>query len=337
MTPQSVDSIIPGEKQPAVGLSKIWEDGKNVSYLKRAGMLGHLTRQALASMASSALITGISILTIGLSLFILAAFMMVVQNMSDFMSASRSELTISLYLRDGAATHHVDELRSELSRDALVEGVQFRDKKAALEEFRRSLGEDASLLSGLDEANPLPASLEVKLKSEFASEEIFRSMASKYSSHAIVDEAQYSSGLLERLSTALRTFRLVALAGMLIMLALVSFIIGNTLKLALYARGQELEIMRLVGATRAFIRAPCLIEGMLQGLAGSVLGLLLAYAAWSITSGLLDGSEIIRLLLHRIEFLSIWNMAIVIGLGLLVGAVGSYLAVKPFLHEQIDV
>ncbi|MBX7138741.1 MAG: ABC transporter permease [Oligoflexia bacterium] len=324
-----------GEVKPSgFGLKRIWEDGANLSKLSKPEALLQLIKQAFESFVASPLISGITIATIALALFILAAFLLLLHHLNSAVSANRPQAALEIFLKDEVSNATRLALEKELRDLPELEDLRFRDKEAALAEFRQMLGSKSSLLDGLAQENPLPASFEVRLKPEAASEAKFEELSRRFGSNPAVEQIEFSSVLVRKLGQLLQLLRVGGLFGTVMLLLMVSFIISNTIKLALYARGDELEIMRLVGATRGFIRSPCMIEGVIQGLLGAGAGVLILYGVWGLLAGVLGGSELVQTLFPDLSFLPFSRVVLVLFSGLITGAAGSFLAVRPFLKEK---
>ena len=145
--------------------------------------------------------------------------------------------------------------------------------------------------------------------------------------------AQYSAGVINQLGALISALQVGGTIAILIMVVLISCIIANTIKLALFSRNDELQIMKLVGATSSFIRIPCLIEGSLQGLLGAVIGIFCLYLSYLGLNGLLEDSDVLRVVFPELHFLSAAGFLLVLSVGVLVGILGSYFAVRPFLND----
>lgn len=316
------------------GIGKIWHEVHDLPRLSKAGMAAHLAGEAWRSLVSTPLVSAITVLTIALSLFLLSAFILLLQNVGSALSVSQSDMGLSVYLSDEASAVQSKSVHDYLQQKPQVAKFKFIDKAAALDEFSKSLGGDAELLDGFAQQNPLPASFEVELKPEFSSKDVFERMQAELSQNPAVEKVYFSSGMITQFSSLLTAFRNGGALAVLLMVLMVSSIICNTIRLALYSRREELEIMRLVGATRSFIRAPCLIEGVIQGVLGAILALLVLWLLYLGVQNALLSSDVFVLLFPELGFLSIQGMIIVVFFGLLVGILGSHFSARPFLEEQ---
>ena len=318
----------------AVALDEVWSAAQAMHEISTGGRAAQVLTRALASFAASPLVSAITVLTIALALLLFSFFLLLMQNARSALDASRPELTLSIYLKDGADQAQVDKLKTELRETAGVAAVAFIDKSAALDALRGMLAGQADVLDGLGTENPLPASLEVKAGSGGDAEVIFGTLSNRYRENPVVEQVKYNAGLVWQLASLLKVLRNAGFFAVGLMVLVTSFIIYNTIKLALYSRREELEIMRLVGATRAFVRLPCLLEGLLQGLAGAIIALAGTHLFSIGLKGAVEDSEILRLLLPQFEFLAMRPTLLVLTFGIFVGMVGSSLAARPFVNER---
>jgi cell division transport system permease protein len=198
--------------------------------------------------------------------------------------------------------------------------VAYVSRQEALRRFRALFRDLRTLPDDLGE-NPFPASLEVTLRPGHQSPEEVSRLVHAYEHAPGVEEVQYDLLWIQRLATAVRLMRGVgAFLGGILVLAGV-FTISNVIRLTLYARQDELDIMRLVGATRAYVKGPFVVEGMIQGGLGGLVSVGLLWLAFHVLAR--DAVSASDLLGHGVVFLSgDLCLAVVLG-GMLVGVVGS--------------
>jgi len=280
------------------------------------------------SWATSSITTGI----IAISLFLVGGYLMLAHNLGSVVVGLKSDVRITAYLRDGFPISDINHLMDEISGYQEVESVIYVTKDQAFEEFRAMLDEEDSLLEGLDK-HPLPASLRLTPGKGYRNMDGIHAILASMGDNPLIDEVTYGQEWLQSLERIIKAFHIGAVSfGIILCLAAV-FIISNTIKLTVLARRDELEIMRLVGATEAFIRTPFLIEGLLQGLAGSAISLALLTILYKVLTGQMD-SAIFKILgtgtVHFIPFGSV--MAILIG-GMVLGGLGSLASVGRFSRK----
>jgi cell division transport system permease protein len=213
-----------------------------------------------------------------------------------------------------------------------VERAEPVSKQAALERFRRRMGGDAELLEGLDE-NPLPASIEVDLVPAERSSEGLASLAARLAALPGAAEVSHGHAWVEGYARALSLMQAAAFAigGVLALAALV--IVTNTIRLAVYARRDEIDILMLVGATRTFVSIPFLLEGLVQGVLGGLLALALVYGVFSLLGGPLQGAFTFLLGHATPAFLGGGARAALVAGGAALGVVGSAAALLQGLRS----
>ena len=243
--------------------------------------LAYFFEEALTSLWRSRLINALSVGTIAVSLFVLGAFLTVASNLNQVVERWTQKVSVTFFLADGLEAHIRDSLLNRLRDDPAVESVEVVSREQALERFRTLFRDLRTLPDDLGE-NPFPASLEVALRAGKQSPDEVRRLVSAFEKAPGVQEVQYDLLWIERLSTAARLVRGVgALLGGILVLAGV-FTISNVIRLTVYARQDELDIMRLVGATRGYVKGPFVVEGMLQGGLGGLLAVGLLWLAFHV-------------------------------------------------------
>ena len=254
--------------------------------------LGYFFLEAFTSLWRSRLVNAISVGTIAVSLFVLGAFLTVAGNLGDVVSRWTEKIQIIVYLEADIEDRVRASLENRLGEDPAVESLDLVDREEALDRFKTLFRDLSSLPEDLGE-NPFPASFEVNLRPGHQSPTEVQRLAEAFADVPGVQEIQYDLLWIERLATGVRLLRGVGafLGGILVLAGI--FTISNVIRLTVYAREDELDIMRLVGATRAYVKGPFVVEGMLQGglgglLAAGLLWLALRWLARDLaTSGLL--------------------------------------------------
>jgi cell division transport system permease protein len=276
--------------------------------------------EALTSLWRSRLINALSIGTIAVSLFVLGSFLVVASNLASVVSRWTEKVQVTFYLADDAEPRIVDALTARLRDDPAVENVVAVSHDEALARFRNMFRDLQTLPEDLGE-NPFPASLEVGLKSGHQSGPEVTRLVHAFERAPGVQEVQYDLLWIDRLSTAVRLVRGVgAFLGGILVLAGV-FTISNVIRLTVYARQDELDIMRLVGATRAYVKGPFVVEGMLQGGLGGLVAVVLLFVAFRIVAR--DALAASDLLGRTVVFLPTEIATMLVIGGMLVGIVGS--------------
>ena len=282
--------------------------------------LAYFFEEATTSLWRSRLISALSIGSIAVSLFVLGAFLTVASNLSEVVARWTQKVQVTLYLEDGLEDRIRDSLVNRLKDDPAVAGLTSVSRQEALTRFRTLFRDLQALPDDLGQ-NPFPASLEVTLRAGHQSAQEVRRLALVYEKAPGVEEVQYDLLWIQRLSTAARLVRGIgALLGGILALAGV-FTISNVIRLTVYARQDELDIMRLVGATQAYVKGPFVVEGMLQGGLGGLLSVGLLWLSFRILArDALAASDLVgrAIVLLPLELC----LAIVLG-GMAVGVIGS--------------
>ena len=230
----------------------------------------YFARTALRGLRASPLTSLVAVVTITVTLILAGAFALVVKNMQGLLEQIGEDVTVTAYLDEGLA----DQDRAALAaRVRTVEGVQevvSVSKDEARQRFERAGQGRADLLQALGE-NPLPASLEISLAPDRRNAEGVRVVMESLRGLPGITELANAQDWVQGYAGALSLLRAVGF-GLGIMLALATLlIVSNTIRLAVYARRDEIEILTLVGASRTFVAIPFLLEGALQGAVGGAL------------------------------------------------------------------
>jgi cell division transport system permease protein len=233
---------------------------------------------------------------------------------------------MTAYLAEGSSEESQHALRDALAEREDVESAEWVSKEAALARFRERVGAQSELLEGLEE-NPLPASLEIALAPAHQTPAGLERLAADLAEEPGVEEVTHGHAWVESYARAVALLRAggVVLGGVLVLAALL--IVTITIRLAVYARRDELDILLLVGATRGFIAVPFLLEGLIQGFAGGLLALGLLYATYLGVGAELQ--EALAFLLGNAppRFLEPSGSLMLVGCGAGLGLIGSLIAV----------
>jgi cell division transport system permease protein len=269
----------------------------------------------------------VTIITIALSILIVSAFALFFLNANDLINVWKKGVHIMVYLKNNVAETEVSRLQKMLQGRVGVEEVVFISRDEALKQLREQLPRQTFLLDNLKQ-NPLPDAFEVHLQPAARNWEKIEKLAVQLEKRPEVEEVEYGRGWLGRFPSVFNLFRLASYAlGALFFMAAV-FFVANTIRLVLYSRREEVEIMRLVGAEDRFIKTPFYIEGMLQGAFGGIIGLamclLLFLAVSSNVSPELFGGA------FQIRFLPTRMLIAMVLTSMMVGWLGCFASLKQF-------
>ena len=292
-------------------------------------MLVYFLRKALGNIWTNPFLSLVTLSTIAISMLILGLFSLIYLNVQQSLHQMGGELQITAYLQETVSPEQAEVLRTKVADWPEVEGITYISKEQALARFRSQLREYAGILKGLKE-NPLPASLELTLMPQYGRSGNIKELSTRLGRLPGVAEVQYGRKWMAKLRVFVEVMKLVGITvGGLLLIATI-FVISNTIKLTFYSRREELEIMRLVGATDFFIKAPFLIEGLLHGLGGALL------AAGSLSLLILflfSHLDLpLRLAVMAGSLPAGQLVAGFLGLGLLLGVLGSMVSLRRFLR-----
>lgn len=279
-------------------------------------------RETMTAFRRAPLLTGLSAGMIALSLFLVGLFGIVAHNIRQVLRDVESRVEVVAYLRDDAPVAAVEAARAEMGAWTEVREVRYISREQALQKARAELPEFRTVFGGMD-TNPLPASLEISLQPNQAGSDAVQAIADRARALPYVEDVRFGSEWLDKVFL----LRRVAAAATLVLggaFALVAtLIIGAAVRMAIYARRDEITIMRLVGATDGFVRRPFLLEGLITGLIGGGLALL---ATWGV-------HNVLRRSLFELEWLPEAWIAIGLLSAALLGVTASALAVHRHLRE----
>jgi cell division transport system permease protein len=263
--------------------------------------------------------------TVALSFLVFSAFFLIFQNLNRFLLVWEDRIQIIAYLNDGLKEKEIERIRLILERMPQVESVRFVSKEAALGMLKKHLGNQEEVLTGFT-TDILPASFEIQLQRAYRKTAEIRQVVSRLENTDGIADTQYGQQWIDRFSAIMDIYRFsTVLLGLLLSLA-IAFIVSNAIRLSVYSRREEIEIMKLVGAEPGFIKILFYIEGGLQGIIGSAASLFLLLVFYLVfLSELSDRLRFYGLFLN-IRFLTpVAVISIIIGGGLL-GFVGSFLS-----------
>ena len=234
--------------------------------------LRYATEEAALSLWRGRQAGILSTLTIALALFVLGGFLLVTANLDRLGSEWSRAAELSVYLKDDVTAEQRRTVEAVLAPGEIVASHEYVSKSDALVRFKQTFSDLAPALDTV-ETNPLPASFEVRLRPGPDAGAAVDVLAARLQQLPGVADVRYDRQWLDRLLSAIRVIRGVGfLLGSVLTIA-AALTVANVVRLALYARRDELDIMQLVGAPQAYIRGPFVMEGVLQGGAGALLAL----------------------------------------------------------------
>ena len=297
--------------------------------MKPIRMLGRSIRDAVKSVIRNFSLSLASISCITITLIIVAVAIIASYNVQNFTKEIERDMTIVAFVDKDAETEDIEDLKKELKSISNVDKYTFQSKQ----EIKQKMQEESAIFNTVldnweDNESPLKDTFQVKVKNI----EKIRNTAEKIESLDKISVVRYGEGMVDKMVTAFSSVEKVTY-GIVIALVLVTvFLIINTIKLTISARKREISIMRLVGASNLTIKTPFIIEGMILGLFGSIVPVIITTYGYLAFYEHFDGylySKLIQLI--KPEPFIYQTSLIVIGIGILVGMIGSASAVKRYL------
>ncbi|PYO64988.1 MAG: hypothetical protein DMD37_05385 [Gemmatimonadetes bacterium] len=279
-------------------------------------------REALLAFRRAPLLSALSVTTIAFSLFVLGLFGLVAVNFQRALNEIAQRVEIVAYLLPGTPGETVTLALKDIEAFPEVQAANYVSEDSALARAKRELVEFRDQYREL-ENNPLPASIEVKLKPSFRDAAHVNVVADRLRGFGFVDDVHFGRDWVEKLD---RLRQLAAAVGIVVggaFAAVAIIIIGTTIRMAVLQRSREIAIMRLVGATDGFIRRPFLLQGTIKGLLGGLVAMGFSFGAYYLIN---------RFLIQATFFTEVQALAIV-GFGALIGLMGSLLSVGRHLKR----
>jgi len=285
-------------------------------------------KRALTDIANNKFLHFVSIVTIALSVFIVSAFSLFFNNATDFLDAWRKGVRITAYLSDSVPEARRDGLVEKIKNFAGVSAIKFISKDDAYNDLKEKIGQQSSLLEGLDK-NPLPDSFEITLADSYRQMEEIEKLATTIRNLPHVEDVEYAQKWLYRFSGIYNLFKVtgMVLAGIFFIATLL--IIANTIRLVMYSRREEIEIIRIIGADEAFIKYPLFFEAGAQGFIGGVAGILMLYLAFMLTVPNFAPDTVFSF--FEIRFISAGFSLTIVFCSMMIGWVGCFFSIRKFL------
>ena len=285
--------------------------------------------RALTNIFEHRLIHLIGIGTMAIAFIIFDAFILVFLNLNYWIEEQGRTLSMSIYFKGNPDKIAVERVKRELLDFPEVTIERFISKSDAMNNLKSRLGDKGGLLEGLKE-NPLPASLEIVLSGDRSEASFPYQLKERLEKIDIVDEVQYSHEWIEKIQVVLGVVKLIGVVfgGLLFLAAL--FIVINTIKLTIYSRKDEIEILKLVGATNRFVKTPFLIEGSIQGFLGGSFALVTLFFGYVVVITRIDLR--IGFASLDIAFLSPQFILSLLLMSIIIGFLGSMISLSRFFR-----
>jgi cell division transport system permease protein len=297
----------------------------------RRGRIRYFASRAVSNLRQNLLASILTIGTITLALLIISLFLIIYVNLEDTADQWSRKVEVTVYYEQDLASQEVNAIKNRVLAIPGTWRVSYVNKDEAIKRFRSRLKGQETLLDGVT-AEVLPSAFEISLKRDYRTSEAIEAYVAKLSRLQGIGEIQYGEEWVKKFTTFLQFMRFLGLlVGAFLLLAVV-FIVSNTIKLTILARKDELEILGLVGATRLFIKAPFLLEGVMQGAIGACLAvMLLSGTYWGI---LYNAGNFMSFnpVAAGLSFLPWHYLAGILAGGIILGFIGSLTSLKKFVQ-----
>ena len=288
--------------------------------------LCYFLRETVTSLVRNRFMAVASILTVTLSMFILGAFLSAVLNINHMATYLESQVEMTVYLKDGIKTDDVIAVGKQLKQLNGLKGISFTNKDQALANFRESMGDQAALLDSMN-GNPLPASYKIS----FQSPDQLQDAVNLVKKYPQVDDVQYGQEIVEQLYRVAQFIRISGIILILFLAAAELFIISNTIRLTVFARRREIQIMKYVGATNGFVRWPFLFEGMVIGFIGSGISSILLWLCYRMIQEEIHNAGLVFIPLLTMYPFIVHVAIFLLAAGIIIGALGSAISLRKYM------
>jgi len=289
--------------------------------------LRYVLREGFSGFKRAKLSMFAAVFTICVSLLLLSFFAILFINANTVVNSLREKVEMEAFLDDQLSEDNVTEVKGLVEMLEGVREVHYVSKEEAAEIFRQEFGEDIYKVLNF---NPLPASLKIFLSEGYKTAKHAENIVQQVKSIKGVNEVIYRKQLLEMLDERAILFLWITL-GIGIFITVSSIIlVANTIRLAIYAKRKIIQTMKLIGATRGFIRLPFLLEGFLQGLLGGLIATAIIFVLFNYLEQWLTVS------LSQFAYVQPYYYGIITGAGCLLGLFGSIISVRRFISEGVS-
>lgn len=287
----------------------------------------YFLKETYRSVKHNGLMSFASVSTVALSLLVLGIFLILVLNANNMASHLEGQVQISVYMRDNATTEEIRAADTGLRELPGVNKVVPVDKTEAMSRFRERLGDQRNLLDALGTDNPFPNSFEVQVDKP----ENIKAITPRIEKMPGVETVRYGQDIVEQLFKMTKLLRYGGSILVLLLAMATLFIISNTIRITVFARRKEVNIMKYVGATDWFIRWPFLLEGMFLGFMGGIIASLVLLQLYLGLQNWIHTTLAFFPMIQAWPFMGYMFIFLIL-IGTIIGAVGSSISLKKFLE-----
>ena len=270
-----------------------------------------------------------TLMTVSLSVLIFSFFFLIYTNMIKAGERLGDDLRLTIYLEEEPVLEMQEQLVRKITNFSPVEEIKFTSRKDAYERLSEQLGDNVDVLDDLDPSF-LPPSIEVYPKKDLSTLTQIKRFSEYLSTLPGAVKVQYGQEWVERFNYFTKLLQIVVILSGSLLILTTAFMVAYTIRLAVVARQGELEILRLLGATNGYIRTPFLIEGFLQGLLGSSIGLFALFFLFRWIQMRFTGPGILQLV--EFTFFSPTIIAIIVAASIILCTGGSFSSMRKFMR-----
>jgi cell division transport system permease protein len=287
-------------------------------------------RDAMKSVIRNFSLSLASISCIAITLIVVGISIVLSYNVENMTDSIKKDVTMVVFLKPDTTEDEVKDIQKKITNMGNIEEIKFKSKKEYAEETKERDEVFSFIVDNwTDETNPLLDSFLIKVKEV---EEI-KNTASSIKKIDKVELVNYGEDMVDQLITVFDVIRKVSIGAVVALILVTAFLIANTIKLAIFSRKTEIEIMRLVGASNISIKIPFIIEGSFIGILGSIIPIILMIYGYTSLYNYFDGKlfgSSLAMLIEPYPFIYLSSL-LLLGIGIVVGMFGSYSAVKKYL------
>ncbi len=301
--------------------------------MKPIERIAYFISTTLKGIKSNLYLNVVTIITIAVAFFILNIFFIIYNNVNSVLGEWKGRIKIIAYLQDGITDSGLTSIENHIKANTGIKNVKYYSKQDALEQFRAELKGQAGILNGVS-ADVLPAYLAITVKDSVLNNNTIDKIAASVKSIQGITDVQYGAQIAQKVSGILILVKMLGIGIGGFMLFAIFIIISNTIRISIFSRKDEIEIMKLVGATNIFIEVPFVLEGMIQVLTGTSISIVLLYLVYRLFLYRLHSTLGSLFINMNVAFISMNTIiAILIGSALL-GIAGAILSTGKFIRNN---
>ncbi len=292
----------------------------------------YIVKEGIVNTYRNILMSLASVMIVIATLIVFGFFLMIALNLELNISVLRDQPQLEVFCYNELDDNQVSKVEEAIKSNDKIEGYEVVSRQQAFEKMRQRLGENSVILEGLEGENIFPVSFIIKLKDPSLSQEVveeFRNLSG-------VEHVSFSQETIDLISKITYWVRLISGLMIVVLLIISVFIISNTIKLTVFARRREINIMKFIGATDWFIRWPFIIEGVIIGLLGAVVAFIISGIGYHALEGRFnyDLLSLNMSLFKMLKINDVWYQLVLYYsvIGIVVGAMGSLLSLRRYLR-----